>query len=152
MRLEVRQITCCAVDRIDTSTHSRLTVRNCSVLFGCTHTITCPWNKLCPSLNGLIMDLTKDSRNATCQARANHMVVIVVFFIQHAKSVFRLEKLKRLRYVHAKPVGVVHTSENISWCDMMCSGAFLTSSISSTLAGNTIHRRKVGILNRPGFD
>jgi hypothetical protein len=34
----------------------------------------------------------------------------------------------------------------------MSSGAFLTSSISSALDGNTIHRRKVGILNNPGFD
>jgi len=33
----------------------------------------------------------------------------------------------------------------------MSSGAFLTSSISSALVGSTIHRPKVGILNRPGL-
>ena len=31
------------------------------------------------------------------------------------------------------------------------SGAFLKSSISSGLVGSTIHRAKVGILNRPGL-
>jgi hypothetical protein len=80
------------------------------------------------------------------------MVMIPIFFIQQPQSVFRLEELGRLRWVHVKPVCRIRTSLSFTRLDKMSSGAFLTSSISSALDGSTVHRRKVEILNNPGFD
>src|SRR5260221_2739914 len=49
-------------------------------------------------------------------------------------------------------LSMVYTSLTHASLDKTSLGALLTSSISSAPAASTTHRRKVGILNKPGFD
>ena len=104
-------------------------------------------------VNKLIVDLIEGSRNVTCQPRTNHITVICVFLIQYFEGVIRLKVLPRsLCWVYVGPVCKIHTSLAGSVIDKVSVGALLTSSISSAPAISTIHRLRVAILNKPGFD